>query len=84
MENRYIYHYCAVNGNVQLSGIAQLTFRIKSQEDLEKLKDLIAGADFSPRAISSLTYLGRENDDRCLNPQQNAKLRRRNHEEINL
>lgn len=63
MENRYIYHYCAVNGNAQLSGIAQLTFRIKSQADLEKLKELIAGADFIPRAISSLTYLGREEDD---------------------
>lgn len=63
MENRYIYHYCSVNGNAQLSGIAQLTFRIKSQADLEKLKDLISGADFSPRAISSLTYLGRECDD---------------------
>lgn len=63
MENRYIYHYCAVNGNVQLSGIAQLTFQIKSQADLEKLKDLISGDDFSPRAISSLTYLGRECDD---------------------
>lgn len=63
MENRYIYHYCAVNGNVQLSGIAQLTFRIKSQADLEKLKDLIAGNDFQPKAISSLTFLGRESDE---------------------
>lgn len=63
MENRYIYHYCAVNGNVQLSGIAQLTFRIKSQADLEKLKELVAGNDFQPKAISSLTYLGRENDE---------------------
>lgn len=63
MENRYIYHYCAVNGNVQLSGIAQLTFRIKSQAELEKLKELIAGNDFQPKAISSLTYLGRENDE---------------------
>lgn len=63
MENRYIYHYCAVNGNVQLSGIAQLTFRIKSQADLEKLKELVAGNDFQPKAISSLTYLGRESDE---------------------
>lgn len=63
MENRYIYHYCAVNGNVQLSGIAQLTFRIKSQADLVKLKDLIAGNDFQPKAIASLSYLGRENDE---------------------
>lgn len=63
MENRYIYHYCAVNGNVQLSGIAELTFRIKSQADVEKLKALINGSDFSARAIVSLSYLGRENDD---------------------
>lgn len=63
MENRYIYHYCAVSGNKQLAGIAQLTFRIKSQADLEKLKDLIAGDDFNPKAISSLSYLGREGDD---------------------
>lgn len=63
MENRYIYHYCAVQGNAQLSGVAQLTFRIKSQEDLNKLKEIITGADFKPNAISSLSYLGREFDD---------------------
>lgn len=63
MENRYIYHYCAVNGNAQIAGIAQLTFRIKSQDDLERLKALIAGDDFKPKAISSLSYLGRELDN---------------------
>lgn len=63
MENRYIYHYCAVQGNAQLSGIAQLTFRIKSQADLNKLKDMITGDDFKPNAISSLSYLGRELDE---------------------
>lgn len=63
MENRYIYHYCAVQGNAQLSGIAQLTFRIKSQADLKKLKDIITGDDFKPNAISSLSYLGRELDE---------------------
>ena len=63
MENRYIYHYCAVQGNAQLSGIAQLTFRIKCQEDVEKLKELITGNDFKPNAISSLSYLGRELDE---------------------
>ncbi|MDU5629211.1 MULTISPECIES: hypothetical protein [unclassified Citrobacter] len=63
MENRYIYHYCAVNGSAQLAGIAQLTFRIKSQADLEKLKELISGDDFKPKAISSLSYLGREVDE---------------------
>lgn len=63
MENRYIYHYCAVQGNAQLSGIAQLTFRIKSQEDLNKLKEMMTGEDFKPNAISSLSYLGREFDE---------------------
>lgn len=63
MENRYIYHYCAVKGNTQLSGIAQLTFRIKSQSDLNNLKDMITGDDFKPNAIISLSYLGREFDD---------------------
>ncbi|AYY05559.1 hypothetical protein EGY04_11260 [Enterobacter roggenkampii] len=63
MENRYIYHYCAAQGNAQLSGIAQLTFRIKSQEDLIKLKEMIYGDDFKPNAIISLSYLGRELDE---------------------
>lgn len=63
MENRYIYHYCAVNGNVKLAGIAQLTFRIKSQDDLDMLKELISGDDFKPKAISYLSYLGREVDE---------------------
>lgn len=63
MENRYIYHYCAVEGNAQLSGIALLTFRIKSQSDLNKLKDMITGDDFKPNAISSLSFLGRERDE---------------------
>ncbi len=63
MENRYIYHYCAVEGNAQLAGIAQLTFRIKSQSDLNKLKELVTGDDFKPKAIISLSYLGREFDE---------------------
>ncbi|NIF57489.1 hypothetical protein F3J27_03595 [Enterobacter sp. Ap-916] len=60
MENRYIYHYCAVNGNVSLSGIAQLTFRIVSQDDVERLKSLVSGDDFKANSIVSLSYLGRE------------------------
>lgn len=63
MENRYISHYCAVNGNAQLAGIVQLTFRIKSQADLDKLKELIYGDDFNPKAISALSYLGRERNE---------------------
>lgn len=61
--NRYIYHYTAVEGNSSISGIAQLTFRIKSQDDLNKLKELVSGDDFTANAISSLSYLGRENDE---------------------
>lgn len=61
--NRYIYHYTAVQGNISMSGIAQLTFKIKSQDDLNKLKELVSGDDFKANAISSLSYLGRENDE---------------------
>lgn len=62
---RYIYHYCAVEGKATLSGIAQLTFRIKSQEDLAKLKRVIneGQVDFICRAITSLSYLGTEEFD---------------------
>lgn len=61
-KNRYIYHYCAVSkGNaVSVSGIAQLTFRIVSQDDLEKLKGLVGDPDFDAQAITSLSFLGRE------------------------
>lgn len=63
--NRYIYHYCAVDGNASLSGIAQLTFRITSQADLEMFKSLLGESNggFTARAISSLSYLGREDED---------------------
>jgi len=63
MENRYIYHYCAVEGNAQLAEIAQLTFRIKTQSDLNKLKELVTDEDFKPKAIISISYLGREFDE---------------------
>lgn len=46
-----------------MSGIAQLNFRIKSQEDLETLKVLINRDGFIVNAITSLSYLGRENDE---------------------
>lgn len=64
MSNKYIYHYNAVlSGGVSyISGIAQLTFRIKSQEDLEMLKNLINRDGLTVLAITSLSYLGREND----------------------
>ncbi len=46
-----------------MSGIAQLNFRIKSQEDLEVLKGLINRDGFIVYAITSLSYLVRENDE---------------------
>lgn len=63
---RYIYHHCAVSkGNsVSVSGIAQLTFRIVSQDDLEKLKVLVGDEDFTANAITSLSFLGREFEEK--------------------
>lgn len=46
-----------------MSGIAQLNFRIKSQEDLETLKGLINRDGFIVHAVTSLSYPGRENDE---------------------
>lgn len=46
-----------------MSGIAQLNFRIKSQEDLEVLKSLINRDGFIASAVTSLSYLWRENDE---------------------
>lgn len=65
MSNRYIYHYNAISvgGASSVAGIAQLTFRIKSQEDVEMLKSLIGRDGFTAVAIASISYLGRENDD---------------------
>ena len=63
--NRYIYHYNAITkgGAASMSGIAQLNFRIKSQEDLNVLKRIINRDGFIVHAVTSLSYLGRENDD---------------------
>lgn len=65
MKNRYVYHYNAVSegGGSAVAGVAQLCFRIKSQEDVEKLKRMIDCDGFTATAITSLSYLGRENDD---------------------
>lgn len=64
MSNRYIYHYNAITkgGAASVSGIAQLNFMIKSQEDLEVLKALINRDGFAVYAIISLSYIGRENE----------------------
>lgn len=49
MSNRYVYHYNAISagGASSVAGIAQLTFRIKSQEDVEVLKSLISSDRFT-------------------------------------
>lgn len=63
-QNRYIYHYCAAQGNETASGIAKLTFRIVSQDDLNELKEgLRIDLGFQAAAITSLSYLGREEED---------------------
>jgi hypothetical protein len=63
-QNRFIYHYSAMAGNVSYSGIAQLTFRIVTQEDLNRLKDMVRDSSEMPKewVISSLSYHGREFD----------------------
>lgn len=65
MSNRYIYHYNAISagGASSVAGIAQLTFRIKPQEDVDVPKSLISSDRFTAVAITSLSYLGRENDE---------------------
>ena len=65
MSNRYIYHYNAISagGASSVAGIAKLTFRIKSQEDVDVLKSLISSGRLTAVAITSLSYLGRENDE---------------------
>ncbi|EFM9264554.1 ead/Ea22-like family protein [Escherichia coli] len=60
---RYIYHYNAVNGFDSMSGIARLTFMIKSQSDLEELKSALRNiGGFRAKAITSLSYLGCEEE----------------------
>lgn len=61
MKNRFIYHYTAEFGKYKISGIAQLTFRIVSQDDLERFKDLIKGEQGDKASgITSLSFLGME------------------------
>ncbi|CFR20067.1 hypothetical protein [Yersinia kristensenii] len=63
MSNRYIYHYCADFGESNATGIAQILFRIVSQEDLERLKGLIEiKFGVKPIGITSLSFLGMENE----------------------
>lgn len=63
--NRHVYHYNAVGdvGGIAMSGIAQLPFRIKSQSDLEEFKSALSKVcGFHANAITSLSYLGREEE----------------------
>ena len=62
---RYIYHYNAVNGSDSMPGIARLTFMIKSQSDLDALKSALSKVGgFRAKAITSLSYLGCEEDSK--------------------
>lgn len=63
-KGRYIYHYCgALKGqNATFSGVAQLTFRIASQQDLERFKGVASCEGNEISAVLSLSYLGREHE----------------------
>lgn len=62
--NRYIYHYnCQNFKGGGWSGVAQLTFRIVEQNDLEKFKKVLEEKWGDPvNAVLSLSYLGREHE----------------------
>lgn len=48
----------------ELARIAQLPFRIKSQSDLEEFKSALSKVcGFHANAITSLSYLGREEEE---------------------
>ncbi len=64
--NRHVYHYNAVSdvSGITMSGIAQSPFRIKSQSDLEEFKSALSKVcGFHATAVTSLSYLGREEDE---------------------
>ncbi|EME1197569.1 ead/Ea22-like family protein [Escherichia coli] len=64
--NRHVYHYNAVSNvsGITMSGIAQSPFRIKSQSDLEEFKSALSKVcGFHATAITSLSYLGREEEE---------------------
>ncbi|EFZ4853367.1 ead/Ea22-like family protein [Shigella sonnei] len=63
--NRHVYHYNAVSNvsGITMSGIAQSPFRIKSQSDLEEFKSALSKVcGFHATAVTSLSYLGREEE----------------------
>ncbi|EPR9917520.1 ead/Ea22-like family protein [Escherichia coli] len=64
--NRHVYHYNAVSNvsGITMSGIAQSPFRIKSQSDLEEFKSALSKVCcFHATAVTSLSYLGREEEE---------------------
>ncbi|HAG9088585.1 TPA: ead/Ea22-like family protein [Escherichia coli] len=64
--NRHLYHYNAVSNvsGITMSGIAQSPFRIKSQSDLEEFKSALSKVcGFHATAVTSLSYLGREEEE---------------------
>ena len=64
--NRHVYHYNAVSNvsGITMSGIAQSPFRIKSQSDLEEFKSVLSKVcGFHATAVTSLSYLGREEEE---------------------
>ncbi|EOT7374800.1 ead/Ea22-like family protein [Escherichia coli] len=64
--NRHVYHYSAVSNvsGITMSGIAQSPFRIKSQSDLEEFKSALSKVcGFHATAVTSLSYLGREEEE---------------------
>ncbi|MBI9649057.1 ead/Ea22-like family protein [Escherichia coli] len=64
--NRHVYHYNAVSNvsGITMSGIAQSPFRIKSQSDPEEFKSALSKVcGFHATAVTSLSYLGREEEE---------------------
>ena len=65
-SNRFIYHYCAHyqhDGNVTyIDGIMQLESKVLSMKDYTKLKPQIESEHHGKLTISSLTFIGREDD----------------------
>lgn len=64
--NRHVYHYNAVSNvsGITMSGIAQSPFKIKSQSDLEEFKSALSKVcGFHATAVTSLSYLGREEEE---------------------
>ena len=60
-KRRYIYHYKYKGRGFTQSGIAQLSFRINTHDDLTRFRDVISRQyNENVPAIDGLSYLGRE------------------------